>query len=818
MSNKLIAFALIFIIGFSAVAEGQMPSGAGQRGSGNRQFQGGTINGQIIDSYHKKPIEYATISLFKLLDSTLVNGTVSDVEGNFKISKIRPGAYYITVTFMGFEVYKSDKIEIKREQLEFETGPIPLIQSSVTVEGIKVSEEKPEIEYKIDKKVINVERQLTSTSGTAIDVLENVPSVSVDIDGNVSLRGSSNFTVLIDGRPSILDANDALEQIPASSIENIELITNPSAKFDPDGTAGIINIILKKNKIGGLSGIIKSNAGFDENYGGDILLNYRNGFYNAFVNVNYRNGSRPGSSVENRWTLYNGTYSYLNSQGSQGGGHDGSGIRGGVDWTLGEKDLLTTGFSYGERNGGHNSFLYYDSWTSADPTHDYFTSNSNSDRSGNFYAIYMDYQHKFNTKGHQLLASAHLSRRDMEDLSTDELLDINGDITSGNKLIEFGPGDQIRLKADYTYPINETDKFEAGYQSRLGDSDDKNQTFEYDPLTGEFIDLPEYKNGTTYKRDIHSIYTLYASELSRIGFQGGLRAEYTNREIIIIDSSYQFSIDRWDWYPTIHLSFDLSDSQQLMGSYARRVDHPRGWFLEPFITRVDAYNVRSGNPGLEPEFIDSYELSYMKSVGRAVFSVESYYRITHNKVEFVQSVYDENITLNSVENVGTDYSFGMEFMVNRPMTAFWNINAMADFYNYKVEGELLGKSYSNESFSWSARLNNMFTINDKTSLQLMGNYQSNRSNSQGESNGFFMSSMALKYEFIKRTLTATLQVRDLFQSSDRERTLEAEDFYSYSSFDRKAPSVMLNLTYLFNNFKENKKQNQAGEDLSEDDF
>ena len=817
MFNKLIALAFIISLFISGAAEAQMGPGAGQRGGGNRQFRGGTISGQVIDANTKKPIEYATVSLMKLPDSTLVNGAITDVKGNYEISKVRPGNYYLNVTFMGFEVFLSGPLEIRRDKLELTLDPIGLAQTSVTVEGFKVTEDKPDLEYKIDKKVINVERQLTSASGTAVDVLENVPSVAVDIDGNVSLRGSSNFTVLIDGRPSILDANDALEQIPASSIENIEIITNPSAKFDPDGTSGIINIVMKKNKTGGFSGILKSNAGFDDNYGGDILLNYRNGFYNAFINLDYRNGSRPGSSVENRWTLYNGTYSYLNSQGTRGGGHDGMGLRGGVDWYLGEMDVLTTGFRYGERNGGHNSLLYYESWTSADPTVLYYTSKSNSDRSGNFYAVYADYQHKFNNHGHQLLASAHISRRDMEDLSTDELLDAGGLITSGNKSTESGPGNQMRLKVDYTYPINDDDKFEAGYQSRLGDSDDKNQTFEYDPISGEYIDLPEYKNGTNYERDIHSIYTLYASKIGKVGFQGGLRAEYTNRNISVIDSSYTFAIDRWDWYPSAHFSFDLAENQQLMASYSRRVDHPRGWFLEPFVTRVDAYNVRTGNPELEPEFIDSYELSWMRSVGRAVLSVESYYRLTHNKVEFIQSVYDENTTLNSVENVGTDYSFGMEFMVNRPLASFWSVNAMVDFYNYKVEGELLGKSYSNESFSWSTRLNNMFTLNSKTTVQLMANYHSDQSNSQGSSNGFFMTNLALKYEFIKRTFNATLQVRDIFQSSDRERTLEADDFYSYSSFNRKSPSVSLNFTYIFNNFKE-KKSDRNGEDLSEDDF
>ena len=791
-------YGILLIISFLLFGSAAFAQQRGMMGAG------GSISGRVLDSELQKPIEYATVILMSQKDSTQVTGISTDENGSFSLTKIRPGKYYLQISFLGYDLKTIDEVTIAPGNLQVDLGEIPLVQSSINIKGVEVTAEKPPIEFKIDKKVINVDRQLTSTSGTAVDVLDNVPSVTVDIEGNVQLRGSSNFTVLIDGRPTILDANDVLQQTPASSIENIEIITNPSAKYDPDGTSGIINLVMKKKKLRGMSGILHSNGGFDNKYGGDGLLNYRNGNYNAFIDIDYNKRNQPGSSSQESRTLNNDTTSYVNSDGSSQRGRTRYGGRGGLEYNLSSKDILSFGARLGNFDGDQKSQENYEEYTVPGGDHNLYTSEDLSDRTGTFFAANMDYNHQFAAKEHKLSGQIVLLKRDMDSESHNNLIDSDGLISFGQKSIESGPGTQLRMKMDYTRPIREKGKLEMGYQSRIESSKDKNELYYYDSLTADYIFYPEYSHTTDYDRDIHSLYIMNSGEVGRFGYQLGLRGEYTYRNIVLVGEDKSFNIDRWDYFPTIHSSFQLSGTQQVMASYSRRIDRPRGWFLEPFESWSDAYNVRRGNPALKPEYIDSYETGYQKSFGRNLFSLEAYYRITHNKIEFVNSVYPDstNVILRTVENVGADYSFGTELMLNISPFKFWEINSSASLYNYRVEGTLYGKDYSEEKFSWNARLSNDIDIGKKMRIQLNGRYRSKSVTSQGERNGNFTANAALRYDFISKVLAATLQVNDIFGSGKFENISEGIDFYNYRRFDRKAPIVMLTLTYNFNNFKQ----------------
>lgn len=782
----------------------------------------GTISGYVMDSVLHIPIEYATIILLSQADSTQVTGISTDENGNFNLKGIRPGRYYLQISFLGYELKTVDEIIISQGNLEIDVGEVPLLQSSIRVKGLTVTAERPGIKFKIDKKVINVDRQLTASSGTAVDVLENIPSVTVDIEGNVQLRGSSSFTVLIDGRPTILDANDALQQIPAGSIENIEIITNPSVKYDPDGTSGIINIVMKKKKLQGISGIVNSNGGFDDKYGGDALLNYRNGNYNAFINIDYGKRNNPGTSLQENQTSQNDTISYFISEGSSQRGRTRYGVKGGLEYNLTPKDVLSFGFRIGTFDGERNSWEKDAEWT--DPGEDtaLYTSENISERTGNFLSANINYNHNFGRKNHELSGQIVFMQRDMDEESLNKRLDPSGIISTGQKSTEEGPDTRFRLNMDYTLPVTEKNKIEMGYQSRLGTSEENNRLYYYDTSLADYIFQPDYSHATEYVRNIHSLYFMNSGESGRLGYQLGLRGEYTYRTIELLDENKGFGIDRWDYFPTIHSSFKLSSTQQVMASYSRRIDRPRDWYLEPFDTWSDAYNVRRGNPGLKPEYIDSYEMGYQKSLGRNMFSIETYYRVTHNKIEFIRSVYEDsaNVMLRSVENVGTDYSLGAEFMLNLIPFKFWDISATGSLFNYRVEGALYGKEFSEEKFSWNARLNNNISIGKKIRFQINGRYRSRMATSQGERNADFTANTALKYDIISKILTTTLQVNDIFGSGKFENYSEGVDFYNYSRFDRKAPMVLLTLTYNFNNFKQKRdNDNDNGiEDMGEGEY
>lgn len=780
-----------------------------------RQSAGGSITGHVYDLAQKTPIEYATVILFSCKDNAQIGGISTNESGLFKLDKIKPGRYYLKVNFLGHIATTIDSINISPRNREVDLGEISLTQSAIAVEDIQVTTEKPSFEYKIDRKVINVSKLPTAISGTAVDVLENAPSVSVDIEGNVKLRGSANFIVLIDGRPSILDANDALEQIPASTIDNIEIITNPSAKFDPDGDSGIINVATKKNKLKGISGAINSSGGFDENYGGDILLNYRNNFYNVFLRLDYKKRSHPGSSTEENQTTINDTISYTNSMGSSTRGRAGHNIKGGIDLNITSTDNLSFGIRYGGRNFDRNSELNHEEWYGGDIQHELYSSINETKRSGEFYALNIDYLHKFSGKNHELSVQVMHFRRDMDQDQISEIFNNDSVISSGQKTIESGPGNVWRMKLDYSTPIGESGKFESGYQSRLRSSEDITIQYDYNDSTGAYESLPDYSNATEYIRNVHSVYAMLGNETGSLGYQAGIRGEYIYRDITVLDNNSNFNIDRWDYFPTFHVSYQL-ENNQLMASYARKIKRPRGWWLEPFEFRRDAYNIQRGNPDLKPEYIDSYEMGCQRILGRNMFSVEAYYRKTNNKIEFIQSVYDENITLNTVENVGTDYSLGTEIMVNLLPFRFWEMNIIGDIYNYRVEGELDGKDFSNDDNTWQMRISNTWTIDRKTRLQANSRYNGKSVSAQGSRGGYFSMNTAVKYDLIYRVLTATLQVNDVFSTAKREHTSEGDNFIRHSSFVRDAPIVTLNLKYTFNNYKADHSRDR--EDFDEDDF
>jgi outer membrane receptor protein involved in Fe transport len=780
---------------------------------------GGEIVGTVLEKQVQSPVEYAYVILYKSDDSTQVTGTITSNEGHFQFSKVMPGKYYIEIQFMGYQVSKISDIQINRNNRNINLGVIELEKSILETESIDIVAEKPAVTFKIDKKIINVDQQQTAASGTAVDVLENIPSVTVDIEGNVSLRGSESFVVLIDNIPSILEPNEILQQIPATTIENIEIITNPSAKYDPDGTSGIINIIMKKSKSAGINGIANLNVGLNEKYGADFLIYYRLNGYNFYFGADYNKRNSPGERRNENQTLQNDTLSYLFSDGESSRGRNYYSIRSGIEMKLAETDFLNLGLRYGYRSRIGTSEFDYDQWTIPGNIHYLYKSDEESERSGDFLSGNINYVHKFSDDGHELMAQLNFRKRDSNEESLNELFDDSGQITNGQKTTEKGPSQGIRAKLEYVLPLNKKSKFEAGYQNRIGRSEDITGFSEYDPIQSKYIEDTQFSNSIEYQRDIHSLYSLYAAERGAFGCQVGLRGEYTFRLIELMKTAEAFSIDRWDYFPTAHFSYQFVQGKQMMVSYTKRIERPRGWYLEPFETWSDAYNVRVGNPDLKPEYIDSYELGYQSYFGKNVFSVESYYRITNNKIERVRSVYSPNVTLHSTANVGKDYTFGAELMFNIDLIEWWNVNLMGNIYNYKVEGILNNNSFARESNSWGTRVNNTIRITPSTRLQLNAMYNSPRVSSQGEREGFFATNVSVRQEFFNRQLSATLQIRDVFSTAKHNSISEGVNFYYESYRKREAPIVMLNISYKFNDYEQERKnrdRNQNDNDEEED--
>jgi outer membrane receptor protein involved in Fe transport len=820
--GSIIGLTFLLMLSLHTYAEGENPEGK--------------IKGTVLDSRMKEPVEFATVALYDVETNELITGSITDFLGHFKIEQPGAGEYYLIVSFIGFEEKKTERFYLDVDRKNLNLGKIIINPSANDLEEVEIVAKKSPIEYRIDKKVINVDKQLTSEAGTAVDILENVPSVQVDIEGNVTLRGSSGFTVLIDGKPTILDPSDALRQIPSSSIENIEIITNPSVKYEPDGTSGIINIVTKKNRLDGLSGIANANLGTYGEYGGDLQMNYRANKFNFIVGANYGKNPRPGYRTTERRTYSNDTTYYVTSEGDAERSFERWGLTGGVEYDLTKNDYISLSGRIGHWGMDVGSSLRYNDRTI--PETSLFTYNSleQTNRGGNYYSINGVYQRTFSkdspeksanesqavmTRGmpamHMLKIQADYQFRNIDETTTNELRSLSDDLIGGNKNVENGPSRLYRFNVDYTLPLRDNDKFEAGVQWRIGKSEDNTELWVYNDKSQELEKIDEYSNFTNYKRNIYAAYALYAGYIGDFGYQAGLRTEYTDRKIETLYAD-PFTINRWDYFPTLHLSYNLPSDQQVMVSYSKRINRPRGWYLEPFITWEDAYNVRQGNPGLLPEYIDSYEAGYMKSFNNNFFSFETYYRITNNKVERISSVYQDNVILRRPYNIGNDYSLGFEAMFSIGIFNWWDMEISGNYFRYWMKGEIdyeNGQDVYTETIdrfsrNWNSRFNNTFRLWKNGEFQLSSRYNSESITAQGTRSGYYVLDAAFKVSLLNRSLSVNLQGRDLLGTALWEGISEGPDFYSYYQYEPKSPVVILTLTYKFNNFAANSRSGQAG--------
>ncbi|MDM7925898.1 MAG: TonB-dependent receptor [bacterium] len=777
------------------------------------------ITGKVLDASTGKPLEYATVVLFAKRDGRQVTGTVTAPDGSFELKDLFPGQFRMTVNYMGYKPQAIEDASPRRGSVSHDVGVIRLEPTVLPGQGVDVQADRPEFEYKIDRRVINVGQQQTALAGTAVDVLENVPSITVDVDNNVQLRGSSNFTVLIDNRPTPLDANTALQQTPASIIEQIEIITNPSAKYDPDGTAGIINLKLKKEKQGGVSGIFNANLGLNDianRSGGDLLLSRRGTKTNVYVGVDLNQRRMPGTSRIRQKTFIGDTTLFRNSTGENDRGGSHFGLRAGMDFSATDRDLLNIGMRVGRHSNEGDSENRYDEWSEPGGAHELYRSLDENSHGGEFYSINLGYKHDFVKTGHELQAEVILGGHDGDDEDINRLFDTAGGIAEAQRATESGPSQDLRVKLDYTLPLRTEEKIQAGFQTRASSGEEKTERFIWDAASDAFVFQQPYSHTIDATHTIHSLYSTYSNAYGKLGVQAGVRGEYTGRNIRLEDTGEDFTIDRWDVFPTAHFSYTFAQGRQVMTSYTRRVQRPRDWDLEPFETWMDAYNIRRGNPDLVPEFIDSYEATFQSTAGQSLFSVEAYYRVTHNKIERIQSLYAPRITLHTMDNVGQDYSLGSEIMLNVSPLKPWNVNLMGSLYQYRVEGELLGESFSQESFNWNVRLNNTLRLTSSTRLQTNLRYNSPSVSSQGTRKGNFMTDFSLRQELLSKSLSATLQIRDVFKTGNFGFTTDAPGFTTTSRMSREAPVYMLTLTYNINNYKrdwqqENGERNGNGE-------
>ena len=781
-------------------------------------IQATSISGEVIDSVSNRPLQYSNVVLYNQQNWEQIDGTVTDSTGSFVLRQISQGQYNLKVDYMG---YKADtlKIDASGGENRIQLGQILLARTTLTGEGVEVTAENISMDYQIDKKVINVNRQQSSISGSATDILKNAPSITTDSEGNVQLRGSSSFKVLVNGKPTPFEGNQALQHIPATRIQSIEIITNPSAKYDPSGEAGIINVILKKERRDGFNGMVNLSGGSYSRYSGEALLNYRKNKFNATLNMSYESEPHPGSGERWNTTQVGDTTTYIHSYGERNEDEMDYDISGTLEYLPDTNNTVSLEIGTGYRKDADSSKGTFSRTTIIETGTSKDTLNSKTYRDiedgnnwGRSYSADLNYTHDFKKEDHKLKSYLHLSAREGDREEIQKHVD-NNKIIYGEKNNEGGPSKGAEFKLDYTLPFSKQKTLEAGLQSRVRDASESNERYVYSQETNNF--QQEAIREMSYIRNIHGIYSTYSSEYDGFGYQLGLRGEYTHRSIQSDTST--FTISRPDIFPTLHTSYDITEGQQVMASYSKRIRRPRSWYMEPFIQWVNQYNVRKGNPDLKPQYIDSYELGYKKNFDQNLFSFQTYYRVTHNKIDRVQSSYKDknNVILHTVDNIGKDFDLGAEIMFNLNLYKWWNLNLSGNVYQYFIEGSDEYNNIERESFNWTARMNTTFTFWNSTKLQINQFYNSPSITTQGEREAFYATNASIRRNFLENTLTGILQIRDIFDTGQWEFESSGKGFSTRGRFSRAAPTVTLTLRYNINNYRKKRRDRPNGDQQGE---
>ena len=786
----------------------------------------GKITGIVVDQATDTPMEFANIAVYNQKDSSLVTGGITNEEGQFEIGNINYGEYYLEANFIGFNKTDVAGIVLNRDNKVHNLGEITLSSSAVALGEVNVVADKAQVEYKLDKKVVNVSQVISAIGGTAVEVLENTPSVQVDIEGNVSLRGSSNFTVLIDGRPSVLSGSDALQQIPASAIESIEIITNPSAKYEPDGTTGIINLVMKKNALNGLSGIFNASVGTRDKYRGDFTLSYRTEKFNITAGADFRDERGKGGSYSRSETYSGDTISYLNMDGTRWDKRKGHNFKGGVDWFVSDKTTLGVQGRVGTRERYNTGGGRTHAFTNFGGPEDFSITEETSTRTNDYYSATLSLQHKFKGEGHKIDALAYYSDETGDDNEVEGEIwsDGNFEYDENNPVyvervstLEGEAEKEFRFQVDYVYPFSEDGKFEAGMMSRIEDEKESLDFRDYDQASDQWVPNEQFSSSTDFRRDIHAVYTTYSNKLGGLSYMAGLRGELTLREIDNTNAQAVSELNRFDVFPTAHISYPIGENNEFMSSFSRRINRPNGWDLDPTPNYFNRYTIRYGNADLKPEYTNSYELGYMRRFGRSYISLDAFHRVTNNKIDRYSVLGDDGVYSLYTDNFDKDYATGLELTGNVNFTKWLIVNASTSMYRYKITGTLENESIDRTSTNWTGRVNTTLRFSDNSRMQIQGFFHGPSVSAQGERKAMIFSNISYRQDFLNKKLTATVSVRDPFGTARFEGESYGENFKRWFRWERESQVVMLTLSYKLNNFKEERGGgNEGGGDMEMD--
>jgi ferric enterobactin receptor len=790
------------------------------------------LSGKVMDAESQELMEYATVTLLSLPDSAVKTGTVTSDRGTFQLEAPQ-GRYAIKIAFLGYEDRYLPAFELTEQLQYYKVGTVYLNIATKTLDEVQITAEKSQMQFALDKRIFNVGQDLNRVGGNAADVLDNIPSVTVDVDGNVQLRGSSNVRILVNGRPSGLtgiSSTQALQNFPANMIERVEIITNPSARYEAEGNAGIINIVLKKDRRQGWNGIFDVSTGWPHNHNASVNLNHRREKVNFFVNYSVRYRKSPGGGVTSR-ELYRPdslsgemlTYRLNQDQRFVRGGLSNS-LRFGTDFYINPQNTLTASLVYRLGNDLNTGFVEYLDFAPFEQLTGITLRNTEEVEIEKNLDYNLQYRKSFDQKDRVLTADVIYSSG-LESESMDaENQDFNPEfIPLGNPNLQQRINNtetqrNLILQSDYVHPLGADGKFEAGVRAGIRHITNDFLTEEYDYPNSKWMTLSEVSNLFEYDEKIYAAYGILGDKVEQFSYQVGLRAEYTDITTHLKETDEKYEKRYQNLFPSAHLTYEFADDISLQIGYSRRVRRPRFWDLNPFFTFINPFNIRSGNPNLDPEFTHALDFNYLKYWDKASFSGGAYFRHTDGVIQRISRVDEAGVTRSMPENIAQRQDIGLEFAGSYDALDWLRVNASTNFYRGSLQDSVLTGSESRDFFSWTMRSNVQVRLKGDWEGQLQMNFRGAEKRVLGSRKAMFYSSLGINKDVLDNKATISFRLNDIFNTQLYRFDSFGEDFFLEGDYRWRPRSVTLGLTYRLNQKKQGRGGRGGGRDFGGGDM
>jgi outer membrane receptor protein involved in Fe transport len=746
----------------------------------------------VVDKKTNEPVPFATVALVDAESNEILAGTTTDISGKFQLVSA-DDKIEVQISFIGYD----DKIvpapAIVDGQINF--GTIFLETAALGLEEVEIVAEKSEMEFKLDKRVFNVGKDISSTGMGALEVLDNVPSVNVDIEGQVSLRGNSGVQILINGKPSVLadPEGNALGSITADMIEQVEVITNPSAKYEAEGTAGIINIVLKKDEKRGLNGSISANTGIPDNHSLGGSMNYRTENFNFFTQFGAGYRSLPRFRESENLDLTTGNK--LVSEGTEFRNEAFYNITLGADYYLTERDVITLSGSFAFEDEDQPSETEFSLFGENGQLESKWLRDEATEAGNPKYQYDFNYKKEFaDSEDHTLQFSSlgnFFGKETSSFFENTALLEAEVD---PNQITETDFFERRFLfQLDYAKPFSDRWSMEAGALYEIKDVGNDFAVFNEE--NGVFVPDSNFTNNFEYSQNVLGVYGTIGYEADGWGVKGGLRVENTDLQTLLTNTNERNIQNFTDLFPSFHASYKWSEKFSLQTGYSRRIYRPRLWDLNPFFNIRNNFNIRQGNPDLLPEYSDSYELTGILLLGKVSLNSSLYYLYTSEKIERV-TFSEENRNITKPLNIGTQDKFGIEFNGKYKAIEWLSMNWDFNWGYFNRDGDFEGQSFDFADDQWSTELTAKFKFTSGIDLEIAGNYQSGFRTIQGSQSGFAFANMGLRKKFLKGKIVANFAIRDIFNSRIDETFATQPTFTAYD-FSQRGTFYTLGISYGF---------------------